>query len=403
MIFNYQAVTKENQPQSGSIDAPNVDLAISSLQRRNLIILDIKSEDEANKPFLERYFIFSGRPKMKDVVLLSRQIATMFEAKVSALATFRLLASEAENLVLRRVLTEIADEINSGILISTAMAKHGEVFAPFYVSMVKSGEESGKLSEVFNYLAAYLERSHGLASKAKNALIYPAFIIMSFVGVMILMLVFVIPKLSAILKETGQEVPIYTKVVLWISQFFVSYGLIILALVVIGGVFLGRYLRSDLGRHSLSSFKLAIPYVGDLYKKLYLSRISDNLSTMLTSGISMVRALEITADVVDNDVYKEILLKSAESVKGGNQISGVMSKYEEVPSIMIQMFKVGEETGKLGFILDTMARFYQREVYDAVDTLVDLIEPAMIVLLGVGVGILLTSVLVPIYNLASGI
>ena len=403
MIFNYQAVTKENQPQSGSIDAPNVDLAISSLQRRNLIILDIKSEDEANKPFFERYFIFSGRPKMKDVVLLSRQIATMFEAKVSALATFRLLASEAENLVLRRVLTEIADEINSGILISTAMAKHGEVFAPFYVSMVKSGEESGKLSEVFNYLAAYLERSHGLASKAKNALIYPAFIIMSFVGVMILMLVFVIPKLSAILKETGQEVPIYTKVVLWISQFFVSYGLIILALVVIGSVFLGRYLRSDLGRHSLSSFKLAIPYVGDLYKKLYLSRISDNLSTMLTSGISMVRALEITADVVDNDVYKEILLKSAESVKGGNQISGVMSKYEQVPSIMIQMFKVGEETGKLGFILDTMARFYQREVYDAVDTLVDLIEPAMIVLLGVGVGILLTSVLVPIYNLASGI
>ena len=396
MIFNYQAVTKENQPQSGSIDAPNVDLAISSLQRRNLIILDIKSEDEANKPFFERYFIFSGRPKMKDVVLLSRQIATMFEAKVSALATFRLLASEAENLVLRRVLTEIADEINSGILISTAMAKHGEVFAPFYVSMVKSGEESGKLSEVFNYLAAYLERSHGLASKAKNALIYPAFIIMSFVGVMILMLVFVIPKLSAILKETGQEVPIYTKVVLWISQFFVSYGLIILALVVIGSVFLGRYLRSDLGRHSLSSFKLAIPYVGDLYKKLYLSRISDNLSTMLTSGISMVRALEITADVVDNDVYKEILLKSAESVKGGNQISGVMSKYEQVPSIMIQMFKVGEETGKLGFILDTMARFYQREVYDRV-------EAAMIVLLGVGVGILLTSVLVPIYNLASGI
>lgn len=403
MIFEYQAVTRENQPQSGSIDAPNVDLAIASLQRRGLILLDIKSADEAKAGFFARYFVLSGRPKMRDVVLLSRQIATMFEAKVSALATFRLLASEAENPVLRRALTEVADEINSGVLISTAMAKHEEVFSNFYVNMVKSGEESGKLSEVFNYLAAYLERSHALVSRAKNALIYPAFIILSFVGVMILMLVFVIPRLSAILKETGQTVPIYTQIVLGVSQFFVDYGLILLALLIIGGIFLARYLRTDLGRRSLSSFKLSIPYVGTLYRKLYLSRISDNLSTMLTSGISMVRALEITSEVVDNDVYKEILLKSAESVKGGNPVSGVMSKYREMPSMIIQMFRVGEETGKLGFVLETIARFYQREVFNAVDTLVDLIEPAMIVTLGVGVGVLLTSVLVPIYNLASGI
>lgn len=403
MLFNYKATTKENQEQAGNIDAPNIDLAISSLQRRGLIILDIISADDAKKTFLSKYFIFSGRPKLKEVVLLSRQISTLFEAKVSALSTFRLLASEAENPLLRRVLTEVADEINSGVLISTAMSKHEEVFSLFYVNMVKSGEESGKLSEVFTYLAAYLERSHGLISKAKNALIYPAFIILSFIAVMILMFVFVIPKLSAILKETGQAIPIYTKIVIGISQFFVDYGFILLAGIVVLAVFVTRYLRTDIGKRSLSHFKLSIPYVGDLYAKLYLSRISDNLSTMLTSGISMVRALEITADVVDNGVYREILLKSAESVKAGNQISGVMSKYKEVPSIMIQMFKVGEETGKLGFILDTIARFYQREVYDAVDTLVDLIEPAMIVLLGLGVGVLLTSVLVPIYNLASGI
>ncbi|MCC6290803.1 type II secretion system F family protein [Candidatus Nomurabacteria bacterium] len=403
MLFNYKAVTKENQAQEGSIDAPGLELAISSLQRRGLIILDIKAADERGRGFLSRYFIFSRKPKMKDVVLLSRQIATMFEAKVSALATFRLLASEVESPVLKRALTEIADEINSGVLISTAMTKQEEVFSPFYVSMVKSGEESGKLSEAFNYLAAYLERSHGLVSKAKNALIYPAFIILSFIVVMILMLVFVIPKLSAILKETGQAIPIYTRAVIGLSQFFVDYGFFLLAGLVVLSVFVGRWLRTDSGRRSLSSFKLSIPYVGNLYQKLYLSRISDNLSTMLTSGISMVRALEITSEVVDNDVYKEIMLKSAESVKNGNQVSAVMSKYHEVPSILVQMFRVGEETGKLGSILETIARFYQREVYDAVDTLVDLIEPAMIVLLGAGVGILLTSVLVPIYNLASGI
>ncbi len=402
MIFVYEAVTKENQHQSGNIDAPSLDLAIASLQRRGLIILDIKSEEESKQTLLSRYFIFSGKPKMKEIVLLSRQISTMFEAKVSALAAFRLLASEAENLVLRRVLTEVADDINSGIQISTAMEKHPQVFSSFYVSMVKSGEESGKLSEAFNYLASYLERSHALVSKAKNALIYPSFIILSFLAVMVLMLVFVIPKLSAILKETGQEIPIYTQIVISISQFFVDYGLFMLAALVIIAVFLARYLRSDLGHRSISSFKLSIPYVGDLYRKLYLSRISDNLATMLTSGISMVRALEITAEVVDNDIYRRILMESAESVKGGNQVSGVLGKYEEMPSIMIQMFRVGEETGKLGYILETISRFYQREVYDAVDTLVDLIEPAMIVFLGVGVGVLLTSVLVPIYNLASG-
>lgn len=403
MIFKYQAVTRDNQKQTGDIDAPTLDLAIASLQRRGLIILDIKEADEAKRSFFARYFIFSGRPKLKEVVLLSRQIATMFEAKVSALATFRLLASEAENLLLRRVLTEVGDDINSGVLISEALGKHEEVFSTFYVSMVKSGEESGKLSEAFTFLASYLERSHELISKAKNALIYPAFIIVSFIGVMILMFVFVIPKLSAILKETGQDIPIYTKLVISISQFFVSYGLFLLVGLIILGIVLARYLRTASGRRSLAHFKLSIPYVGNLYRKLYLSRISDNLSTMLTSGISMVRALEITAEVVDNNVYREILLKSAESVKGGNQVSSVLVKYEEIPSIMIQMFKVGEETGKLGFVLETMSRFYRREVYDEVDTLVDLIEPAMIIVLGVGVGVLLTSVLVPIYNLASSI
>lgn len=403
MLFRYRATTRDNEEQAADIDAPNLDLAIASLQRRGLIVLDISPAEEAGKGWLAKNFVFSRKPNLKTIVLLSRQIATLFEAKVSALATFRLLASESDHPVLRLVLTSVADEINSGVLISTAMGKHEEVFSPFYVSMVKAGEESGKLSEVFTYLAAYLERSHALVSKAKNALIYPTFIILSFLGVMILMLVFVIPKLSAILLETGQTVPLYTQVVIGVSQFFVNYGLILLALLVILALFLGRYLRTDWGRRSLSHFKLAIPYIGDLYSRLYLSRIADNLSTMLTSGISMVRALEITAEVVGNDIYQEILLKSAEAVKGGNQISEIMSKYEEIPSIMIQMFRVGEETGKLGFILETIARFYQREVYDAVDTLVDLIEPAMIVLLGVGVGVLLTSVLVPIYNLASGI
>ncbi len=168
-------------------------------------------------------------------------------------------------------------------------------------------------------------------------------------------------------------------------------------------MFVTRYVKTNIGKASLSRFKLAVPYIGNLYRKIYLSRIADNLSTMLTSGISMVRAIEITSEVVDNEVYRGILIEAGANLKSGSLISAVMYKYHEIPTIMVQMMKVGEETGKLGFVLQTLSRFYRREVENEIKTLVDLIEPAMIVILGVMVGILLTSVLMPIYNLAQGI
>lgn len=400
MIFNYQATNKEGLVQNGTVDAPNVNLAIASLQRRGLIIVDIIPEGTGS--FLSRN-ITGGRVKIKDVVIMSRQIATLFEAKVSALATFRMLASESENPTLSRILTEVTDDIKSGTPISQAMAKHPKAFSNFYVHMVEAGEESGKISDNFNYLADYLERSYEMVSKAKNALIYPIFIIISFVAVMILMLTFVIPKLTAILVETGQQIPIYTRIVIGASDLVRNYGIFLFILIAILIVFLRRYMMTVAGGESVSRFKLGIPYVGNLYRKIYLSRIADNLSTMLTSGISMVRALEITAEVVDNAVYKQILTEASISLKSGNLISSIMYKYAEIPNIMVQMMKVGEESGKLGFVLDTLARFYRREVDNEIKTLVDLIEPAMIVLLGLMVGVLLTSVLLPIYNLAEGI
>ena len=401
MIFNYQATTQAGEAQDGTIEAPNQNLAISSLQRRGLIIIDIKAEGEGG--WFSKVLNFGGHVKTKDVVLLSRQIATLFEAKVSALSTFRLMASEADNPTLRTTLTAVTDDIKGGLPISQAMAKHPKVFSDFYVHMVEAGEESGKMAENFTFLADYLERSYELTSKAKNALIYPAFIVVTFVLVIILMMVFVIPKLSEILIETGQELPIYTKVVIWISNFFLNYGLIALFLGAITAVIIRRYLVTMAGKTGLSRFKINVPYVGRLYRKIYLSRIADNLSTMLTSGISMVRALEITSSVAGNEVYENILMEASESIKSGSQISAVFYKYPEIPNIMVQMIKVGEESGKLGFILQTLSRFYKREVDNEIRTLVDLIEPAMIVLLGVMVGFLLTSVLLPIYNLAQGI
>ena len=400
-LFTYKVITKEGDEKSGTIDAINEDVAISSLQRRGFIIVSLATSDD--KPFLAKELTIFGGVSNKDIVILSRQIATLFEAQVSALHAFRLLGAQSDNKELSRILTEVADDIQSGVSMSGALGKHPKAFSDFYVNMVKAGEESGKLNETFLYLADYLDRSYELTSKTKNALIYPAFVVGTFIIVMIMMLTIVIPRLSAILTETGQEIPVYTKVVLAISHFLTSYGIFFFILLVIGGFLLWRWSKTDRGGVALSRSRLEVPYIGDLYQKLYLSRIADNMNTMLSSGISMVRAIEITASVVGNEVYKNLLTDAGSAVKSGSSLSDALSGHSEIPSIMVAMVKIGEETGELGNILKTLAHFYKREVDNAVDTLVGLIEPIMIVSLGLGVGLLLTSVLVPIYNVTAGI
>lgn len=401
-LFNYKAIDQKGAKVDGSIDAINIDIAIGSLQNRGLIISSINPDEEKN--IFKKNVSWFEKVSNKEVVILSRQIATLFEAQVPALRIFRMLAEETDNALLTRTLFEVSDDLQGGSAISKALAKHPKVFSPFYVNMVLAGEESGKLDETFNYLADYLDRSYEVTSKAKNALIYPAFVILTFIIVMVLMLTFVIPKVSAILIESGQEIPFYTRVVLSISNFVTSYGIFAFIVIVGGLIFSWRYTKTAYGRYFIAKAQLSIPYVGNLYRKLYLSRLADNMNTMLMSGVSMIKAVEVTSQVVGNRIFEDILKDAVESIKAGNTVSDSFAKNnDEIPNIMIQMIKVGEETGQIGSILKTLSRFYQREVTNAVDTLIDLIEPAMIVLLGAGVGILLASVLIPIYNISGAV
>ncbi|MSR87884.1 MAG: type II secretion system F family protein [Candidatus Zambryskibacteria bacterium] len=398
MLFNYKALESSGKRVDGSIEAVSLDVAVGGLQKRNLIIVEIEPAEKES--FFARFSIGKGVSN-KDVVILSRQMATLFEANVSPLKIFTLLAAETENLVLNRSLNEIVADIQSGSPISKALSKHPLIFSDFYVNMVKSGEETGKLNDAFNYLAEHLDRNYEVISKAKNALIYPAFVVTVFMAVMILMFTVIIPKISTIIVDSGQIVPLYTLVVFGISNFFVNHGFVIIALIVIALFFLVRYIRTSIGAAAWARFKLEIPYIGTLYKKLYLSIIADSMNTMILSGIPMVKAIEVTAAVVGNDVYRDLLNETLLAVKSGSSLSGALSNYREIPSILVQMVKVGEETGELGSIFRTMARFYQRDVINTIDTLVSLIEPVMIVLLGLGVGVLLASVLIPIYEIAN--
>ena len=402
MLFNYTAIDEGGKELSGNVDAVSMDVAVGSLQRRGLVISSITPAEGGESFWKKNIALFTHIPG-KDVVILSRQLATLFEAQVSALRIFRLLSEETPNQALRVKLGNIADDLQGGTSISNALARHPDVFSSFYVNMVRSGEEVGKLDQTFNYLADYLDRTYEITSKARNALIYPAFVVSTFIIVMILMLTLVIPRISAILLESGQEIPFYTRVVIGISDFFINYGAFLVILLAAGGFFLWRFSRSPRGAVTLDAVRLSIPYLGDLYRKLYLSRIADNLSTMLTSGISVIRAIEITATVVGSPVYEALLSQSVEAIKGGSNVSEALGRSSEFPGIMVQMVRVGEETGEVGSILKTLARFYHREVTNAVDTLVNLIEPIMIVALGLGVGVLLSSVLIPIYNVSSSI
>ncbi len=401
MLFKYEALDKNGDKQQGTIDAFSTEAAINSIQRRGLVITSIKSAEE--KSLLNFEISFLSRVSNKDIVILSRQMATLFNAQVSALRVFTLLASENSNKQLSKHMTQIADDLQSGSSISKALSRHPRVFSDFYVNMVRAGEESGKLDQTFNYLADYLDRSYEVTGKVKNALVYPSFVVVVFIAVMTFMLTNIIPKISEIIEGAGQQIPIYTKIVIGASNLLTHYGFILLIVLAIAGVALFRYNKTAQGKAQFSRLRLSVPYLGNLYKKLYLSRIADNMNTMLSSAIPIVKTLDITATVVEDATYERILKEVSDSVRTGSTVSLAFSQYKEIPTILVQMIKVGEETGELGTILSTLAKFYAREVTNAVDALIGLIEPAMIILLAFGVGILLMSVLVPIYNLSSSI
>jgi len=266
--------------------------------------------------------------------------------------------------------------------------------------MVKSGEASGTLSESLTYLADHLEKEYYLSSKIKGAMIYPALIVVVVIGVLVMMMYFVIPNMTKVLTETGQELPVLTKVVIGFSNFFRSWGWVLLP--VVAGLFIGllRYFKTDEGKKLKDKFLLKIPLIGPFLRMIYLSRFAENLSTLITGGLPVVQALEITGDIVGNDVYQTIISQIKDEVRRGQKISQVLTRFpNEFPPILIQMVTVGERTGTLGESLTNVVDFYQKEIDRGIDNLLSILEPVLVIFLGGLVAGLMAAVLMPLYQM----
>ena len=265
--------------------------------------------------------------------------------------------------------------------------------------LVRSGEESGRLQETFTYLADYLERAYYLKSKAFNAMMYPAFVIFAFGIVMTVMMIVILPSLLSIFEDAGQELPIYTKIIISFSTFIRKWGGAVFVLIAAGAVFMWRWAATEEGKNFFHKLQINVPLLGQIYRKIYMARLTDNLQVLIISGVPIIKALEITSDVVGNVVYRQALKDAIESVKGGNTISSAFERTEEIPALVTQMIRIGEVSGRLDFILGSVSKFYRKEVDSLLDNLVTLIEPVLILILGAAVAILVAAILVPLYSL----
>lgn len=397
MRFNYQARTFSGEIQAGIIEASSREAAFDILKDHNLFIISL--HEELIPVYAKKIRLFDRVPK-KEIVYFSRQLAIMFKSKVPLMEIFQTIVKQTKNQALRDIILKISEEVEGGTSLSAALSSYPSVFSSFYVNMVKAGEASGKLNEVFIYLADYLEKEGKLKSKIAGAFVYPGFITMVFIIVIYVIAIMVIPTLSQVLTQTDKDLPAITKFVIGFSDFIRTKGWMIIlgAVILIGGIYY-TFKRSEKLRNSFFTLVLVIPLVGGFLKKIYLARIALNFSTLVSGGIQVSQALGITAQVVGNPVYRRIIMEAKEEVRNGQKISSVLEHYPQyISPLFFQMIVVGEKTGTLESSLINVVGFYEEETDRALESFAKLLEPVMIIILGLLVAGLIAAVLLPIYS-----
>lgn len=399
MKFNYQIRTQKGEIQSGQIEASSKKAAIELLREQDFYVTFIK---EAEGSIYNKKITLFDRINAKDLSLFSRQLSVMFKAKVPLIESLDALSRQMKSPSFKEKIVSISGKVEGGISFSQALSAYPKLFSQFYIAMIKSGEVSGKLSEVLSYLADHLEREYNLKAKTKGAMIYPALIFFVITMVIVLLITVIIPKLEAVFLAGGQELPLPTRMVIGLSDFVIQYGwlmLIALALLVFAGI---KYYTSNQGRMFFDRLFLRIPVVSKALKMVYLSRFAENISTLIRSGLPIAQSLEIVGEIIGNTSYRQAIMLAKDEVRKGEMISSVLDKYDNLfPPIFVQMVLVGEKTGTMDSTLMSLVDFYQKEVDRSMENLLRFIEPVMIVFMGVVVGGIMMAVLLPIYQTMS--
>ncbi|MCK4918808.1 MAG: type II secretion system F family protein [Candidatus Pacebacteria bacterium] len=399
MKFKYKAISISGTEQVGKIEAENKERAIELLQQHKLILVTIKEIRE-----LISFKRFSGifhKVNHKKIVIFLKELSILLTAGVSLVEALRIQYNQEESLYFKEQLFKILSMVEDGVPFSAALSKFPNIFSEFFINIVKSGEESGKMQESLLHMSVYIEKQYLLSSKVKNALMYPAIVMSGFALVGVAMMVLVVPQLVSIFEGNNQELPLPTKILIFVSN-FMQHNIVLI--VVGGGIILylaKKYIQTEKGKSRIDSFLLKIPQFSTIFKKYYVARFAENLSLLISSGIPIITALQVSGDVVGNDVYKKVIYNSIDEVKIGGSIAYSFERSDQLPPLVSRMIRVGERTGKLDVVLKDIADFYTKEVDIAVDGLTSIIEPIMIFVLGGAVAVLVASILMPIYQMTT--
>jgi len=370
------------------------------------IVLDKSGRNRGNSmvDWFEKgneYMIEHSQVKTKSKATFYHLLAVMLNAGIPMVKSLKTLYSQTEDSPkLQRVVGKVAEDVEGGKSLSIAMGEYPSVFSEQEVGMVGSGEESGKIIKVLEDLAHNTEKAYKLMSKAKSAMMYPLFVFGLLIVVVAAMMVLVVPKLTALFSSTNKELPLITKIVVGLSDFLVNHGLVLLIVLVAITAFAILYKKTDTGKYAFDRLKLNIPIFGTLFKKIYLARFAMSLSNLIDSGISIVRAFEITANSIGNEVYRKKLLLIKEDLKQGIPIADNLMQSELFPPMMVSMIEVGEQTAQLGEITEKISDFYESEVDTTVEGLSKVLEPVILVVIGVTVGGVVAAIMMPIMQLS---
>ncbi len=402
MRFVFEAKDQNGKVKKGKVDAVNKEAAVEVLHQNKLVPFSIEREKEMNK-LLKDLQNSWDRVSQKELMIFFRQFSTLIGAKVSIINSLQAVREQMENKALRRVVQEISNDIEDGMTLAESLEKHPEIFSALTVSTIKAGEVSGNLQKSISYIADNIEKNYQLTAKIKGALFYPVFVIVAASVIGFLTMIFVIPKLTQVIIDMGAEIPWYTQVIIATSGFFENYwwAILVVILGVVGGSM--YYTGTETGKRDWDFIVLKIPVIGKLARYVYITRFSSNFSMLLAGGIPIVQALVVVSEVVNNTIYKGIILRGADEVKAGGNISSIFSRSTYIPVIVTRMIKIGEETGEMNGSLDSIASFYEKETDNIVRNLTSLIEPVLIVFLGIGVAVLVFAILLPIYNITGNI